>query len=523
MHVKPKYGKIGLLSATFIGISSMIGSGWLFAPYVAAKIAGGGSLVAWVIGAAIVFLLGMVFSEIAGLYPRRGLSAIVPTLSHNMFYGFPFALANWLGIVAVIALEASASIEYLIEIFPQYDKIFFLNEALTIYGQMIAVVLILFYSILNFWGASLLTKANNVIVVFKLVVPLMTAILVIYSAYTPSNFVAHGGFFANGVDSVLTAVLAAGIVVAFNGFQTIISFSSEIENPHRNIPLSIGISIAFSLIIYMLLQTSFIGALPADMLKNGWQHLDFTAPMVQLTALVGLNFMTLILYSDAIVSPTGTAITFVGASTRMFTAMARNRQMPKFFDHVDPVIRVSRRSLILNVGLAILFLLVFKSWTELAQILGLLHIISYLSAPVALVVFRREIREEMYFFKMTFGRTISLFLFIFFSYLFTMATFKVALDMIIILGVFQLVFIVVSSSSLKDYKNGFIKSSLIYAYLASLIGLTYISPNNQNMLSQLEFTLLAATISAVAFFALSRLHINKNIHSELHAISSVKH
>ena len=97
---------IGLLSATGLGISSIIGSGWLFAPYQASVVAGPASILSWIIAAVIICLLGLCFSEIAALYPRRGLSAIIPTLSHNKHFAFPFAIANWLGVVAVISLEA---------------------------------------------------------------------------------------------------------------------------------------------------------------------------------------------------------------------------------------------------------------------------------------------------------------------------------------------------------------------------------------------------------------------------------
>ena len=113
-----KKRSLGLMSAIFLGISSIIGSGWLFAPYKAAQVAGPASIYSWIIGAAIISLLAMCFAEVSGIYPRRGLSAIIPTLSHNRFFGFPFAVANWLGIVAVIALEATATIQYLINFDP---------------------------------------------------------------------------------------------------------------------------------------------------------------------------------------------------------------------------------------------------------------------------------------------------------------------------------------------------------------------------------------------------------------------
>ena len=49
---------IGLLSATGLGISSIIGSGWLFAPYQASVVAGPASILSWIIAAVIICLLG---------------------------------------------------------------------------------------------------------------------------------------------------------------------------------------------------------------------------------------------------------------------------------------------------------------------------------------------------------------------------------------------------------------------------------------------------------------------------------
>ena len=144
--------KIGLISASFIGISSIIGSGWLFAAYATADVAGPAAILAWLIGGGIILLLALCFSEIASLYPRRGLSAIVATLSHHKYFGFPFAIANWLGIVAVIALEADATVEYLINIFPHLKPLLFSNDSLTLLGNGFSLLLVIIYCLVNYWG-----------------------------------------------------------------------------------------------------------------------------------------------------------------------------------------------------------------------------------------------------------------------------------------------------------------------------------------------------------------------------------
>ena len=53
-------------------VTGTIGSGWLFAPYFTAKLAGGGSLLAWSVGGFMAFLLALVFAELGSVVPSSG-------------------------------------------------------------------------------------------------------------------------------------------------------------------------------------------------------------------------------------------------------------------------------------------------------------------------------------------------------------------------------------------------------------------------------------------------------------------
>ena len=75
--------------------------------------------------------------------------------------------------------------------------------------------------------------------------------------------------------SALGAIVSAGLIYSYNGFQLSVAFASEIKNPRRNVPLSIIISVLLVMGVYMLLQLAFMGAVPHDMLANGWASLNF--------------------------------------------------------------------------------------------------------------------------------------------------------------------------------------------------------------------------------------------------------
>ena len=501
--------RIGFLSATFLGISSIIGSGWLFAPYNAASVAGPAALASWGIGAIVIIFLALCFAEVASLYPKRGLSAIIPTLSHNKFFGFPFAIANWLGIIAVIGLEADATIQYLINLFPKIESIFFSHGQLSLYGNTLSITLVLLYSLVNYWGAKTMTRTNNVLVVLKVIVPVVVSLIIIGVAFHPGNFKLVGhSYVPYGFGSIISGILSTGIIIAFNGFQTVISFASEIKKPQRTIPLSLIVSVVFCLGVYLLLQVAFIGSIPATALTHGWHQLTMHAPMVQLSVMLGLGLLTSIIYFGATIAPTGTAITFVGTSTRMFTAMSRNGQMPKQFDSVHPKYGVSRPSLVVNTILAILFLLAFRSWGQLAQVLSIFHVISYLPIPIALCVFRNCMKHDKYPFLLPAGKSIAFVLFAIFTFLITMGNVSTVADILGIFGACQLAFIAFNVKSIDELLSAVRQCSLLLVYFAGLYVLTAISPLHSSYLSDTSFAILLIAFISLSFIGLIKFENN---------------
>lgn len=497
-----KTKKMGLLSATFLSVSSILGSGWLFAPYHAALAAGPASILSWILAAVVMLLLALCFAEIAALYPKRGLSAIIPTLSHNQYFGFPFAIANWLSVVAVIGLEADATIQYLINLVPQWTTLFFIHGQLTYPGLSLSIALIVFFCLLNFWGSRVLTKTNNLLSIIKIIIPVVVALIVIAYAFHPHNFSSPQFHFVTyGYTSIFTAILTSGIIVAFNGFQTVISFSSEVKKAARTIPVAVTIAIVLCLAVYLLLQIAFIGGIPAKMLAHGWHQLYLTAPMIELVGFLGLGMLTTIIYFGATVAPIGSAVVFMGASSRMFTAMSRNKQMPKYFDRVHSRYRVSRRSLIFNSLFAMAFVLIFRSWSQLAQVLSLFHVVSYLPIPIALIIFRNATKGQYRSYIVPFGKTISLFLFVFFTYLFTMGNFTIVSELMLLFLILHVLFIVINIRSLRTVFMALQKSALLVAYFLYLFIMTYASPVNAHLVSAVGFNVIVV-ITAIAFFYL---------------------
>ena len=138
--------------------------------------------------------------------------------------------------------------------------------------------------------------------------------------------------------------------------------------------------------VYIGLQYAFMKAVPHDtlLLKGGWQGLNFSSPLLNLTMLLGLNFLAMLLLADSVISPSGTGYTYLGACSRMLYAMSAEGQMPRWIAKLDPKFNFSKRSIWINTILAIIILLNTDSWAELMIIVTGYHIIGYMAAPISM-------------------------------------------------------------------------------------------------------------------------------------------
>jgi amino acid transporter len=189
-------------------------------------------------------------------------------------------------------------------------------------------------------------------------------------------------------------VAIAGIVFSFNGFQSPVNLAGEARNPGRSIPFAIVCSIALATVVYVLLQVAFIGAVPREMLANvGWHGIDFSSPFADLAIILGLQWLATLLFIDAVISPSGTGMTYTATTARMLYGMERNGTLPKILGRVHPKWGVPRPAMWVNLGVSFLFLFFFRGWGSLAAVISVATIISYLTGPVSVMTLRRTAPE----------------------------------------------------------------------------------------------------------------------------------
>lgn len=380
---------LGTVALTATGLGSIIGSGWLFGAQRAAAIAGPAAILAWVIGAVVALTIALTYTELGAMFPKAGGMVRYGQYSHGSLAGYLAAWANWIAIISVIPGEATASAQYMSSWSFGWAQGLYDGKELTGSGVAVASVLLIFYFFLNWFAITLFAKTNTAITVFKVVVPTLTALALVASHFDIGNIQDHGGFTPKGWSAVFTAVAVSGIVWAYNGFQSPINMSAEARTPSRSLPKAVIGSIVIALLIYVALQIAFLGAVPADALKHGWSGVEYKSPLADLALAWSLNWLAMLLYADAFISPSGTGMIYAATTSRMIHGVQENGHLPKVFGKVDPKHGVPRPALVLNLVIAFVFLAVFRGWGSLAEIVSVATVISYITGPVAAVSLRR--------------------------------------------------------------------------------------------------------------------------------------
>ncbi|MGH7758687.1 MAG: APC family permease [Candidatus Dormibacteria bacterium] len=383
----------------FLSMGGIIGSGWLFASLAASAVAGPAAIVSWVIGGALVLLVALNYAEISGMLPRSGAIVRYPHLTHGGYTGFILGWTYLLSAVSVPAIEAEAVVTYA----STYIKgIVNAKSELTWPGGILfGIGLMIVFFIFNFVGIRFMSKSNHYITLWKFLIPTLTFILLFIFGMHTKNYASYGGFAPLGWQPVLGAVATTGIVFSYLGFRQALDFAGEAKNPQRDVPIATIASVVAGLLLYVLLQAAFIGAIKWGAFgvhAGDWAALKaagsaakdapfYVALKAAGPALLG-GFATVLLI-DAFVSPGGTGVVYLGTSARTTYGLSMVGYFPSILRNIMARTRIPWIALIASFVVACLFFLPLPSWYELVGIITSATVLTYIMGGIGLPVLRQ--------------------------------------------------------------------------------------------------------------------------------------
>jgi amino acid transporter len=386
-HLKKEMSSLSLL---FISFAAIFGSGWLFAPFYAAQIAGPGALLSWVLGALISIVIGMTMAEVITLYPEAGGVNSVSAQTHGSLLGTVVTLLYLLVFVLLPALEVRAIIQYAASHF----KFLMLDQdRISITGYAFAFGLLAILHALNLLGVGKMSRVNNVIVVLKMIAPILicTAFISVMSSRNEFHLDRVSLLSAPSWKEIFEAIATSGIIFSYNGFNQATVFAAEAKNPKRSIPFAILGSILLAGLFYFVIQGVFLLAVPQESLSLGWKKVSFPGdqgPFAGLAILLGLKSVLGLIYADAVLSPAGTALSYASAAPRLFFSLGKQNQSLKHLISLNQA-GVPYLSIVITFALECIALLVLPSLKGMISILVAAFVLCYTVAPASLLVLRK--------------------------------------------------------------------------------------------------------------------------------------
>ncbi|MEN9391161.1 MAG: putative amino acid-proton symporter YbeC [Pseudomonadota bacterium] len=337
-------------SLMMTGVTSIMGSGWLLATQKIAIVAGPAGVFTWLIGMLIACLIAVFSIKISTTHPSAGGIGYYSMLTHGRFSGFITQWVNWLSTLVVPAIEAQAILQYISSSNKELANLYSLQQhILTPVGIFFALILMLVFTAINYWGMKLFSRINNALTIIKVAIPIITILLLFFNGFNASNFGdSYQQFVPFGVKSIATAVISCGVIMSFNGFQNVLTFSEELEDPKRQLPFAMIGSIVFCFVLFLFLQIVFIGSLSPQNLMHGWHNVNLRSPYVDLLIAANLQVFSWVVMSTSVIGPATAGAAFMASGSRMVYKLSHSRFLPTYFGELDKKYSSPRKALILN-------------------------------------------------------------------------------------------------------------------------------------------------------------------------------
>ncbi|MEZ3117571.1 APC family permease [Halobaculum sp. MBLA0147] len=363
---------LGLYATVTISMGAMIGSGIFVLPALGLKEAGPAVIVAYVLAGLVVLPAALSKAEMATAMPESGGTYLYIDRAMGPLAGTVAGLGAWFSLVFKSSFALVGLGAYLLLLVPLSDGLV----------KAVALGLAALIVVLNVVGTEQSGKAQS-IVVTAVVVALVAYVVDAGFAVDTARF---SGFAAEGADGVVTA--AAFVFVSYAGVTKIASVAEEIENPDRNLPLGILVSMGAMVVLYTLVVAAVVGLNdPTTLTTSGPGGGPSLTPMADGAGRLFGGVGVVVISVVAILALTSMANAGVLASSRFPLAMSRDSLAPETLAGVSERFKTPATAILVTGGL-LLALIAFVDVVDLAKLASAFQILVFSIVNVALIVFR---------------------------------------------------------------------------------------------------------------------------------------
>lgn len=378
--------RLSSFDATTFVVSDMVGTGIYFTTgWIALSIVTGpGILAAWLVGGIFALLGALCYAELSTMFPKAGGEYNYLREAYSPLFGF---LSGWtsmfIGFSAPIAIAALGFTAFLSFFWPALstENIIFSRLGITLTNaSMFALATIATLMLFHFLGRGTDRRTQIFLTIIKVAAIVMLIIAAILSGKgNISNLtsVASKGSFT------LTVFIAAIVPITFSysGWNASTYIAGEVQNPRRNLPLSLLVGTLTVVFIYLVINVVYLYALPLDEMRG-------VGPIAEKALIVLLGARGSVFVSVVIaLSILGAMNSMLFIGPRVLYQMSIDGVFFKFASKVDPRTDVPTGS-ILSIGSIAMVTVLLGDLRSLLEFAGFVLIIFNFLAVLGVIVLR---------------------------------------------------------------------------------------------------------------------------------------
>ena len=313
--------ELTLFDVYAISTGAMFSSGFFLLPGLAAAETGPSVVLAYLVAGLFILPTMISVAELATAMPRAGGAYYFIDRSLGPLFGTIGGLGTWLALVfksafALIGMGAYVAIFFDLPIIP------------------VAIGLTVVFGITNVVGAKESSWLQKILVTVLVVILLFYVIQGVFALAEINFFTVlreeFDPFFQFGPQGFFATI---GLVfVSYAGLTKVASVSEEVQNPDRNIPLGMMLSLATATFIYVVGVFIMVMFLDASEFQSDLTPVA-TAGEIFMGWLPGRTGIILIVIA-AVAAFASTANAGIMSAARYPLAMARDRLLPSFFSKI---------------------------------------------------------------------------------------------------------------------------------------------------------------------------------------------
>jgi APA family basic amino acid/polyamine antiporter len=389
--------ELTLYGLIMVAIGSCIGSGIFVTPSQIAELIPSPLLIlaVWAIGGLITLTGALTFGELGSMFPQAGGIYVFLREGYGgwlgFLYGWAYLIVITSGSIAVLALAFSHYLSFLIP----------MNDSWKVITGVIAIIIV---TTLNVLRAKFGEIFSNIFTGLKL----LGILIIILAGFLYGNrelsfneitFPTAGNSGLAGFGVALT-----GVLFSYGGWQHASFLAGETKNPSRNVPIAMITGALIVIMIYLLVNVSYMLLLPVSIIKGSGQ--------------IAAEAVTTILPSGGMIVATIIAISTFGtmgiytlSTPRIYYAMAEDGLFFKSLAKVHPVYKTPVNSIIAQSVWAIILLLFWGTFEDLITYTVSVEWIFFTLAAAGIFIFRKRLKDVKRPYK-TFGYPVTPLIFI---------------------------------------------------------------------------------------------------------------